>query len=318
MSNAAKRVTKKRAAPTESTPSPQKKTKGPVLKEGAVPFETERLLSLPISSAAENELSNVVVLTNRAPLVLAFAVSALRHTMPEQPVSSRLSLAQAVVSANSRSKAVSIGITSGDSAEKEGWGEGQPMIKVLGREIKVLKRWDYNPREGQPLDGDSTNEDATLPGDPDEVFGQHVFDESGSTPPLWGIDLEALRSAQSTSRGPSKTKSALPIFTPDSARLYLYRSFTEHHSQNSEPAGKPKQNSISGGEEEKERCLGHLLRSIDIVCKSWAPFLDKNELDRRAWAWYLHVRPPVQGGVGGWGEKGLVKLSDILALKRQS
>ncbi|KAK1139623.1 hypothetical protein N8T08_000628 [Aspergillus melleus] len=173
--NAAKRLSKKRAAPTEGAPSPQKKTKGPIKTEGAVPFETERLLSLPISSAAEDELSNVVILTNRAPLVLAFAVSVLRHTMPEQPVSSRLSLAQAMVSANSRSKAVSIGIADGDSAEQEGWGEGQPVIKVLGREIKALKRWDYNPREGQPTEEDYTNKDASLLGNPDDVFGQTVF-----------------------------------------------------------------------------------------------------------------------------------------------
>ncbi|PLB52977.1 hypothetical protein P170DRAFT_379305 [Aspergillus steynii IBT 23096] len=315
--NSAKRVSKKRAAPTEGASSPQKKTKGPVKKEETVPFETERLLSLPMSSAADNELSNVVILTNRAPLVLAFAVSVLRHTMPEQPVSSRLSLAQAVVSANSRSKAVSIGITSGDSAEQEGWGEGQPVIKILGREIKVLKRWDYNPREGQPPEEDCTSKDATLPGNPDEVFGQYTSDESEATPPLWGIDLEALRGTQNSTSQSPETKSALPIFTPNSARSYLYRSFTVARDQNTEGKGKSEQKSKSEIEGEKEECLGHLLRSIDMVCRSWAPFLDKDDLDRRAWAWYLHVRPPVQGGVGGWGEKGLVRLSDILALRRQ-
>ncbi|KAI9044415.1 uncharacterized protein KD926_001016 [Aspergillus affinis] len=314
--NAAKRVSKKRAPPTEGAPSPQKKTKGPIKTEGAVPFETERLLSLPVSSAAEDELSNVVILTNRAPLVLAFAVSILRHTMPEQPVSSRLSLAQAVVSANSRSKAASIGIADGGSAEQERWGEGQPVIKVLGREIKVLKRWDYNPREGQPTGEDCSSKDSTLPGNPDEVFGQTVSDESEATPPLWGIDLEALRVHENTLKRPSKTNSTLSIFTPNSARSYLYRSFTKPRSQDSEPTGKSKQKSVSEVEREKEVCLGHLLRSIDMVCRSWVPFLDKDELDRRAWAWYLHVRPSVQGGVEGWGEKGLVKLSDILALRR--
>jgi hypothetical protein len=39
-------------------------------------------------------------------------------------------------------------------------------------------------------------------------------------------------------------------------------------------------------------------------------------LDKRAWAWYLRVRPDVQSGAQGWGEKGQVKLSDILALRR--
>lgn len=80
--------------------------------------------------------------------------------MPEQPVSSRLSLAQALVSINSRSKAVSLGIENGQSAEQEGWGEGQPVVKVLGREIRVLKRWDYNPREGQPAASSSEDSDS--------------------------------------------------------------------------------------------------------------------------------------------------------------
>ncbi len=63
--------------------------------------------------------------------------------MPEQPPSSRLSLAQAVVSANSRSKAVSIGLEKGLSADQEGWGHGQPKVKVMGREVSVLKRSGY-------------------------------------------------------------------------------------------------------------------------------------------------------------------------------
>ncbi|KAL4906084.1 hypothetical protein BDW74DRAFT_177113 [Aspergillus multicolor] len=146
-----KRTSKKRGAPTESTGNPRLKKSRPSSQGiAATPFATESALALPVSTASEQELSNIVLLTNRAPLVLAFAVCTLKYTMPEQPISSRLSLAQAVVSANSRSKAVSIGLESGISAEQEGWGEGQPTVSVLDRDIKVLKRWDYNPREGRP------------------------------------------------------------------------------------------------------------------------------------------------------------------------
>jgi hypothetical protein len=106
------------------------------------PQELEKSLELPLC-LDEERISNSVIETNRAPLVLAFAVEVLRHTMPEQPLSSRLSLGQAVVSANSRSKAVSLGINKGPSADQEGWGEGQPRVKVLGREIAVLKRGGY-------------------------------------------------------------------------------------------------------------------------------------------------------------------------------
>ncbi|TPX18083.1 uncharacterized protein E0L32_011853 [Thyridium curvatum] len=106
------------------------------------PQELERSLELPLCTD-EEMIAGTVLQTNRAPLVLAFAVELLRYTMPEQPLSSRLSLAQAVVSANSRSKAVSIGIEKGPSAEEEGYGEGQPRVRVMGREVAVLKRGGY-------------------------------------------------------------------------------------------------------------------------------------------------------------------------------
>ncbi|PSR76837.1 hypothetical protein BD289DRAFT_378453 [Coniella lustricola] len=106
------------------------------------PQQLEASLALPLDMD-EERIARTAVETNRAPLVLAFAVELLRHTMPEQPPSSRLSLAQAVVSANSRSKAVNIGLEKGPSADEEGYGEGQPRIRVMGREIAVLKRSGY-------------------------------------------------------------------------------------------------------------------------------------------------------------------------------
>lgn len=125
------------------------------------PQELEASLSLPLDTD-EDRISETAIQTNRAPLVLAFAVELLRHTMPEQPPSSRLSLAQAVVSANSRSKAVSLGLDKGPSADEEGWGEGQPRIKVMGREIAVLKRGGYEwkgeeeEKEEDKKDNDNT------------------------------------------------------------------------------------------------------------------------------------------------------------------
>lgn len=106
------------------------------------PHQLEASLALPIETD-EERIAETAIQTNRAPLVLTFALELVRHTMPEQPPSSRLSIAQAVVSANSRSKAVNIGLEKGPSADEQGFGEGQPRITVMGREIAVLKRGGY-------------------------------------------------------------------------------------------------------------------------------------------------------------------------------
>jgi hypothetical protein len=312
--NAGKRVSKKRGAPTDTTAaSPQKKKKSANITKESTPFEVESSLSLPTPSTPDSELQDMVVVTNRAPLVLAFAVCVLKYTMPEQPISSRLSLAQALVSANSRSKAVSLGIENGQSAEEEGWGEGQPVVKVLGREIRVLKRWDYYPREGQPTasstsEGKNSNTDLA-----DDFLGKGDIDDADRMPPLWGVDLEAARSSQSNTDSKGKT-GGLPIYTAQSARSYLLRSIS--NAQNTTTPSKSKSNTAKG--EENEESVACLLSVIDSVCRSWATNLNREELDRRGWAWYLKVRPDVQSGVQGWGQKGQVKLSDILALQNDS
>jgi hypothetical protein len=252
----------------------------------------------------------MIVVTNRAPLVLAFAVCVLKYTMPEQPISSRLSLAQALVSANSRSKAVSLGIENGQSAEEEGWGEGQPVVKVLGREIRVLKRWDYNPREGQPTTSPNPEESNSNTDLADDFLGKGDIDDADKMPPLWGVDLEAAKSSQNNTDSKKKT-GGLPIYTAQSARSYLLRSISNVQKTTS-PAKSKSNTAKSQGNEESVACL---LSVIDSVCRSWATNLNKEELDRRAWVWYLKVRPDVQSGVQGWGQKGQVNLSDILALR---
>lgn len=316
MLNAAKRVSKKRGAPTDTaTPSPQKRKREFKITNDSSPFDIESSLSLPTSSASEEELCNMTLVTNRAPLVLAFAVCVMKYTMPEQPISSRLSLAQAVVSANSRSKAVSLGIESGQSAEQEGWGDGHPTIKVLGRDIRVLKRWDYNPREGKPDDASAMNESNTdAAAVAKDFLGNDDIDDANKMPPLWGLDLEATRKSQATATGSDpKSASSLPIYTAQSARSYLLRSMSQ--VQEGTPS---KKKSAAAFTQEKEDCVGHLVRAIDSVCSSWSTTLNSGELDKRAWAWYLRVRPDVQTGAQGWGEKGQVKLADILALQRRS
>lgn len=107
----------------------------------------EDALRLPVNMD-EMEIEMTAIHTNRAPLLLAFALELLRYTMPEQPLSSRLSLAHAVVSANSRSKAVSLGMGNDDGAvDGNFWGEGQPKVTIMGRSIAVLKRGDYNSQQ---------------------------------------------------------------------------------------------------------------------------------------------------------------------------
>jgi hypothetical protein len=237
--------------------------------------------------------------------VLAFAVTLLKYTMPEQPLSSRLSLAQAVVSANSRTKAVSIGLESGKSAEEEGWGEGQPVVKVMGREIRVMKRWgyDWEAKEEEGLSQETMKEED--PGDAHE-------------PALWGVDLERLKQSNGPVTATSRhaTTSQLPIYTAQSARSYLLKSFDTPKSDSANTSSPTKKGAAVAAE--KEHNLGLLLGALELLFDSWSSVLSKEDLDKRAWGWYVRVRPEVEAGVAGWGSKGNVKLADILSLRRKS
>jgi hypothetical protein len=351
--NAAKRVSrrdsqKRKDGPGESDISTEKssfleskrmRTSSSGLRgEQHTPYEIELSLSLPQTSESEEVLCQTILKTNRAPLVLAFAVAVTKYTMPEQPLSSRLSLAQAVVSANSRSKAVSLGIESSSAtaaaADEPEWGRGQPVIKLLGREISVLKRWDYDPHEGRPDKTDGVDVEEGEEKEEGEGKGKAGADKDtdktrdSTLPPLWGLDIEAVKRQEKgrtvqTNPTPRTATSDLPIHTPESARSYLLKSFTylpkERDSADdvaarstSSPQKKPAQSASA----EKEICLGLLLQALDILFSSWASILTAEELDRRAWSWYVRVRPEIQAGVAGWGEKGALKLADIMALKR--
>lgn len=290
---AAKRVSKKRAAGED--PSPRKKRKGSgslFAEEPVAPKDLEESLTLPCSDAAPDELKDAVLFTNRAPLVLAFLVVLLKHTMPEQPLSSRLSLAQGYVSITSRSRAIYLGIEGGKSAEEEGFGEGQPVVTVAGKELKVLRRWGYEWKTTEEADADEK-------------------------PALWALDLEALKKS-GNDKQPAATRqignhSNLPVHTPQSARAYLLKSFATAPADGDAAASKKATAAAKAAE--KEQNLGKLLRALDLLYDAWAMKLDSEELDKRTWTWYVKVRPSVEDGAAGWGGKNRLKLGDILALR---
>lgn len=301
--NAAKKIQRKRTATTATdTPLTKKRRRSAEDGEASSPADFEQSLKLPQCDVCDESLSLVVLHTNRAPLCLAFAVTLLKYTMPDQPLSSRLSLAQAVVSANSRTKAVNIGLESGKSAEEEGWGQGNPTVKVMGREIRVMRRWDYDWKSEEKKDENK-----------EEISNAS---DQRNDPALWGLDLEALKKDQKKTAAPGTTPGAnMPIYVPQSARSYLLRSFAKvQDPKESSSSGKKDQPSKQGVKKEKN--LGMLLRALDLLHQSWVPFLNAEELDRRSWSWYVKVRPVVESGAAGWGGKGEVKLSAILALRR--
>ncbi|KAK8100693.1 impact protein-like protein [Apiospora kogelbergensis] len=428
------------------------------------PADFEASLTLPVETD-EDIISSTTLLTNRAPLLLAFAAELLRYTMPEQPPSSRLSLAQAVVSANSRGKAVSIGIEKGPSADEEGWGHGQPRMHIMGREVTVLKRggyeWKGEERAGEEVKTESlpstastasaataaadephnskgnatqtwsasspvTSKDSTfivratkleklsqrqdrlqslfttIPNlrgadhnawayrvkKPD-MFGSHViredsFDdgEGGSGDfmlkimretntldtlvvmtrwyggtmlgpdrwriirqclkealserlratgeqasiggeAVWGLDLEAMRSKTNATSSPAPSYSAgvvgMPIHRPESARAYLLKSFAQRvgTTEGGQEKPTPKRKTAKALEEERAENLSRLLGAIRLLYDSWASHLSADELDRRAWGWYMAARPEVDSGPAGWGAKGNLQLAQILASRRK-
>lgn len=328
---AAKRVAKKRAAGDESGPSPRKKKKDVSLfLEGATTVEDlEASLALPDCADSEAELFKTTLITNRAPLALAFVFTLLKHTMPDQPLSSRLSLAQGYIGITSRARAVSLGIESGKSAEEEGFGEGQPSVTVAGQQIRILRRWGYEWKreEAEGGLGGTQSTEGTLKaqsqGDADEAGTSIKAESDGAVtqdePAVWALDLEALKksnisdSATAAAGSRSGGTTALPIYTPQSARNYLLKAFETAHSEGNTPLSKKPSDVVA----RKEKNLGKLLRALDLLYQSWASTLSPEELDKRTWPWYVKARPSVEHGVAGWGEKNVLKLADILALKRE-
>ena len=306
------------------TPSPSKRSKREPLNDlKSSPATVEASLGLPDTHTSEDGVASTIIYTNRAPLVLAFALTLLKYTMPSQPISSRLSLAQAVVSVNSRSKAVSLGIAEkGTGAEDEGWGMGQPGVKVMGRDIKVMRRHRYDAKEGAiAADKKAENQDDEAEGG--GIDSQATLKQEDTSnddePALWGLDLEALRS----SNGPlifgeqNATGAGLPIYNAQNARAYLLKSFASRPLDPTVSSSPNKKSAAKNQKEEKEENLARVLVALDLLHASWAHVLSKDELDRRSWSWYVAVRPDVKDGVAGWGGKGEVSLQKILDMRRK-
>lgn len=260
--------------------------------------------------------------------------------MPSQPLSARLSLAQAVMSTGAKSKAVHLGIQSGKSAEDEGWGEGQPVVRVMGRDMPVLRRWGYElsdtPADGETAEptakketaehGNSvaayadTQTTATLASQ--DTVKPDPTEPTEDSPPLWALNLETLRSTNapppvSSSSATAAYTSSLPIHDPHSARSYLLKSFPSPSSPPAEgPKKPPSKAAQSQQQEQKERNLALLLYALDLVFRSWIDVIGPREMDRRTWGWYVRVRPEVEAGQVGWGGKGEVRLGAVLALRR--
>ncbi|KAG6018504.1 hypothetical protein E4U41_003849 [Claviceps citrina] len=395
--------------------------------------ELEAALELPLEQDVD-VIRQTIVVTNRAPLVLAFAVELLRLTMPEQPPSSRLSLAQAVVSANSRSKAISIGIEKAPAAAEAQIPDGQPKVRVLGREVAVLKRGGYTwgpaadeATESTPaatsvstwtssqkltsrgsafvahaasLSSPSMRSGlmkALMSDKPDLETATHnawalrssygnsplvqeaSFDdgESGcgkfllgimreagvqntlvvltrwyggvmlgpdrwrlmrnclddalssrrrtctlTGEAVWGLDPENKTRSPAMTTTTTTTSVGMPIHRPEGARNYLLRSFATAPSEgegaaSTEKKRNTKTKTLAALSDEKQANLGRLLGALRLLFESWAGFLPRDELDRRAWGWYLAVRPDVDAGPSGWGAKGQLRLSSILDLRRR-
>ncbi|KAF5484463.1 Protein IMPACT-A [Colletotrichum siamense] len=426
----------------------------------------EDALALPVITDEEG-LEGVSIYTNRAPVMLAFAIELLRFTMPEQPLSSRLSLAQAVVSINSRSKAASLGFN--DSIpEGVSWGEGQPKVTVMGRSITVLKRGDYHARSvhevavptaiatanarltmnapsqmsvDKSITGPSrwtTSTQVTLKSStfvarvstleqPSQVSGilhslltsepslqtathnawgyrlyqgdrdgdgngdtREGCEDDGETgcgefilrlmreteatgaivvlsrwyggemlgpdrwrlmrtcviealsdrlrlsqssaghdgAAVWALDLQHLASNPARNSNSSQGHDGcdrsvgVAIHRPESARAYLLKSFASGpSSQGNSKGGKTGSKSRLAAKEESEaelrQNLGKLLGALRLLFESWAPQISPQEMDRRAWQFYVRVRPDVELGPSGWGAKGWLNLNSILQLRYQ-
>ncbi|PNY28084.1 Protein IMPACT [Tolypocladium capitatum] len=419
--------TTKRAAEESASPNAKRPKLEPHKRDldysSMTADELEGSLSLPLVED-EELIKGTGVVTNRAPLVLAFAVELLRFTMPEQPPSSRLSLAQAVVSANSRAKAVSLGIEKAPVGAEEHIPEGQPRIRVLGRDVPVLKRGGYAWSSESAGDVDSvpgtasiaqasqekktwaasqklTSKGSTFIGHaatlssptqrtrlikelmtakPELETATHnawavrasygnsplvqeaSFDDGESGcgkfmlglmreadvknavvvltrwyggvmlgPDRWRLTRECINDALSSQRRtctisgeavwaldprdtePAASTVGMAIHRPEGARNYLLRSFATARDDGASEGKK----TVAALDQEKQENLGRLLGALRLLYASWAGVLARDELDRRAWSWYVAVRPDVEAGPSGWGAKGTLRLDKILDLRRK-
>ena len=124
---------------------------------------------------------------------------------------------------------------------------------------------------------------------------------------LWALDPQ--------DKTPSTSTIGMAIHRPEGARNYLLRSFATRSESPESNTTSPKKTAAALNLEKQEN-LGRLLGALRLLFASWDGPLDPRELDRRAWGWYINVRPDVEGGPAGWGAKGELDLGKILDLRR--
>ena len=167
---------------------------------------------------------------------------------------------------------------------------------------------------------------------------------------VWGLDLEDMKSKSMASgfgsgarRQDATGPVGMQIHTPENARNYLLKSFATAPSPSEDAeASLARENEATGGggspekgkglsgkeskaskktlkaqSSEKEENLGLLLGALRLLFDSWADHLLPADLDRRAWSWYVAVRPEIESGPSGWGAKGALRLHDLLKLRRE-
>ncbi|KAF3904888.1 hypothetical protein ABW20_dc0107271 [Dactylellina cionopaga] len=305
----------------ESSISPSKRRRtnpSAPLIDSSNPKTWEIGLDLPTPSRNIDLISVASVTTNRAPLLLAFAFVSLGYTHPWLPLSSRFSLAQGLLELIASSKAKNLGITREGEGKEEELGEGHRRMRVLGKEIPVLRRWDVavvdvtepetgfqkqgleDKQEKHQTDDEKTTEDTSInPGESTKTGGDKsvlvsVGNMSTAAPTSYDEPIFWALSTKLLAQPPTASKlnpSALPIQLPHAAHSYLVRAYSKE-------------------------MLPLLLGALHLLYESWASSLDPAELDRRGWGWYCQVRPTVEDGPEGWGGRGLVKLKDILGMRK--
>jgi hypothetical protein len=126
---------------------------------------------------------------------------------------------------------------------------------------------------------------------------------------LWALDPRDMK--------PSASTIGMPIHRPEGARNYLLRSFGQSLLGDGEAVKTMKKTTALAINEGRHESVGRLLGAIRLLLASWAGVLKPDELDRRAWTWYISVRPDVDSGPSGWGAKGQLDLNKILDLRRK-
>ncbi|KAI0181018.1 hypothetical protein GGR52DRAFT_522587 [Hypoxylon sp. FL1284] len=197
------------------------------------PAELEASLSLPVETD-EGLIRRTTLVTSRGPLLLVFVVELLRYTMPEQPPSSRLSLAKAFANESLGNKATSTGFAKGMRAAEEGWGSGQPTVTIMKRNVIVLKRggydWAGNARDQTPRQITAT---APLPtsrseGSQDQLQDQLVPTWSASSPVSIKRSVVIIRTTPITAPGKRQRIlqslfNATPNLTAAKHNVWAYR-----------------------------------------------------------------------------------------------